>query len=134
MHRTCRQIRKEALDIWYAKNRFQFRIDDCHDKLMVEWNRHLRSIGKQCTINTGLYGRRDWDNLVKWCKNVWNGESFYIVKEKDHDNGAEGDVVAAAHDIARAVSSWDECERALENIRFAVRALGQEWEGEEMSG
>lgn len=83
---------------------------------------------------TRFYGRRDWANLMKWSKNVWKNESVYMEKDDETNESTTpgGAVVAAAHDIARGVNSWDECERALENLRYAVRALGQEWDGEEM--
>ncbi|KAK3710461.1 hypothetical protein LTR37_010304 [Vermiconidia calcicola] len=42
--RTCRQVRNEALQLWYTSNTFYIDVSDCDDTELYAFEQHLRNI------------------------------------------------------------------------------------------
>lgn len=122
---TCRQIREEARDIWYDTNLFHVIIRDCDDSLVSAFVKHTHEIDVYAEIFPELAGKKDWSNLMKWCRNVFEDDSIALYKRGGR--GQRSTVVAAAHDIVHQHADWDECEHALETLGTVVRKLRPKW-------
>ncbi|KAK6392664.1 hypothetical protein LTR65_003437 [Meristemomyces frigidus] len=131
--RTCRQIREEAMKTWLHSNFFWFDVVDCDATLIKAFVKHARqlisTLGLALTLRGGCdgNGREHWRNLVEWCTAVRSGQAFVVLKSDDLNR--MGRVVAAAHAITPdyADCTWQECEKALEHLRFAVGGLEPQW-------
>ena len=108
-------------------------IVDCDGRFLNRWGEHLESVeqtqGVKMSVRTKnqRHGRKHWPNLILWCKLVWKGSRLRI--RKSGTSSDLGTVVAAAHEIALAhrKDSWERCHAALENLRFVVCKLDQDW-------
>lgn len=87
----------------------------------------MRSMKVRSQIRIVTGGRRDWTNLMIWCKNVWNKDSRSIRMRDELDN--DEIVMAAALQIAKdhMIHPWSECEASLENLEAVVRRLDPSW-------
>lgn len=70
----------------------------------------------------GGYVDRPWPNLLEWCKRIWEYGPTYSHLEDDMSPYER--VVASAHTITERYRdesrSWDECQKTLEVLKFAV--------------
>lgn len=71
-----------------------------------------------------------WANLMRWCKNIYEGESYGHTGD-DIDEKSNEVVLAAAHGIVfqygESQRSWDECATNLENLRKVVHMFDPRW-------
>ena len=129
---TCRQIRREAIYHWYLSNTFELDIIDCDPKMDIAFTRHCDVVGMnegESTVKAviNLLGRKDWSNLVSWCKAVYQDDVFKLRKDDSGDKSWA--VVAGAHDIVHRMIDrpWEEVEAALDNLRYVVGKLDRAW-------
>lgn len=128
--RSSRYLRK----LWYESNKFGFDIHDCDATLVLAFCKigAVRTIQSRCVIT--FRGRQHWENLVQWCKVVWQGDTQTLSVLRKDGLSKYLAVVAAAHDIAwtHRDSEWAKCKYALETLRYAVGAFEPKWlEGKE---
>lgn len=123
---TCYAIRGETLHMWYS-NQFCIRIFDCDARLLTAFMRHCRNVtGKEILPDIELRGRKEWSNLMRWCKDVWNKEASWVMPEEGDE--AYTAVITAACEIAwTCEESWETCEAMLKALRHAVGAFDDEW-------
>ncbi|KAK5121106.1 hypothetical protein LTR85_005590 [Meristemomyces frigidus] len=132
---TCHQTREESVKVWIESNSFLFDVVDCDAKLISAFFKHLRALAMAVSVEIHFQlkatcqwsGRKDWANLIEWCKAVRLGGALMVVKSDELDN--MGRVMAAAHSISRdhRGRSWEECEKALENLRYAMGGPEPKW-------
>lgn len=123
--KTCRQIRGETRDMSYNVNAFRIFVTDCDDSVLSAFTKHIDAIEVVPLIHLRIVGKRDRSNLIKWCKNLFTGDSMMLYKGSWNDQRST--VVAAAHDIVKQHDDWSECERALETLETVVRKLRPKW-------
>ena len=132
-----RQIRFEAIHIWFCEiNVFIIEIRDCDAKLLRKFLRLYWSatvdldfgirLGEM-DLGMSFRGKRNWANLLDWCRGVWKGElcDYPALDE----GGRTQAVVTAATQMATQHKgrSWDECEAALETLRRVVGKFEPKW-------
>lgn len=124
---TCSQIRHEALEIWYTLNNFFITIRDCDDSLMKAFTKLQIELGVREMFPMRLVGRLDWGNLMKWCKNCWDGDSYMLFKKDSIKDSSI--IMFAAHDIVlqNVHLPWSTCEHALDNLGDVIRVLHPDW-------
>ena len=130
--RTSRQIRQEALPIFYSRNEFGIMVPDCDNTLLKAFGFHLERLpygmkAEEVVLLIGSEGRCDWENLSKWCKDVWLDRCDSM--QKSGNEGGKTAVIEAAHAIVREqkFNSWEACEQALENLRYVAQRYDSDW-------
>lgn len=72
---TNRQIRNETFRFYYMLNSFRCEIWNCDAALLSKWYCLLMRIQVYAEYDLALYGKADWNNLVTWCRKVYQGRS-----------------------------------------------------------
>ncbi|KAK5111943.1 hypothetical protein LTR85_011690 [Meristemomyces frigidus] len=128
---TCKQIRQEAQKLWYTSNTFQFVIIDLDTSLVSAWCLHTcsRSINGLSPVILNIFESHNWTNLVAWAKKVWEGGHTARLLEIDGFASKTEAVVSASHCIAVEYMdlTWDDCERALGNLRLLIARFDGGW-------
>jgi len=70
---SCKQIREEALGIFYA-NEFKLHIQDCDAGLLMAFSVHLKDVGHEDGVMRFSVGGKNWNNLQQWCLRIWAGD------------------------------------------------------------
>jgi hypothetical protein len=126
---TCKQIRSESRCMAYVVNSFGLAVRDCDHSVRMAFKAHLQSLPdelrNQVTCYTTLAGS-NWNNLVVWCRHVWNGDAHPLHKRANA--GKLWTIVYGATNIARhAHGSWKDCELQLEAFREVAGKLDGIW-------
>ncbi|KAK3619092.1 hypothetical protein LTR56_024250 [Elasticomyces elasticus] len=125
------RVRDEASSVYYKGNQFDHDITDCNADLMHKWVMHVYSSGFGWP-RTGMCisGQPNWANLVRWCRELCDGETGVRLKCTDGRDKL-GSVIEAAHDIAAefyvADRTWEECKPVLDALRRAVGTFEPKW-------
>ncbi|KAK4891701.1 hypothetical protein LTR27_009709 [Elasticomyces elasticus] len=124
---VSRQVKTEASGIWYWGNHFRRDIRDCNGELLTRFTQHYRSAGMRCLVKLRIYGRPNWPNLFKWCKQVQVrtsprlpcGEGFTELET----------VISSAHEIVLRLRDqpWEKCEAMLEILRRTAGSSDKRW-------
>ena len=133
---TCRQIRKEAITVWYQSNVFFAVINDCDSTMLSAFHKHCKRVTVSVPgVKLRVMGEAKWADLKLWCKRAFEGNAWLIDPEP-RINEYET-VVAAAHATTRQFSDlaehdnremmWRECEKTLEILRAAVGKFQPGW-------
>ncbi|KAK5121096.1 hypothetical protein LTR85_005580 [Meristemomyces frigidus] len=130
----CRQVRVEALGLWYTSNDFVIPIEDCDATLLVAFVGHLRLVGHAGVDLPVMLGGKNWSNLQRWCRAIWSQQCVHHLPRYAEATEVEA-VIIAAHDIAAQYVNepWESCEQALENLGFVVGKFDSEWLPNEQS-
>jgi hypothetical protein len=123
-----RQVRREALPLWYQVNSFIMTVRDCDATLLRQFSRHCIALDLEPSADILLEGEVKWPALLQWCQWIEKGETHSMDSIAGKEGGCYGrtkSVVMAAHHIAWEIHPWAWCERALESLRFAVEAVAK---------
>ncbi|KAK3710460.1 hypothetical protein LTR37_010303 [Vermiconidia calcicola] len=131
---TCRQVRTEALELWYRSNTFKTAIADCDASLHQSFYVHLRKVGtsvaRSARITMSFHGTMcNWDNLARWCYAIWTAQA----RSLRYRDGlcVDKTVIYAAHNIATECRNdgvdWKTCEKMLKNLRLVAGNEDPEW-------
>jgi hypothetical protein len=143
---TCRQVRSEAIEVFYTITNFLLYIDDCDPTQPIAFCRHLRLAGfsfSEAAISYQICvsGDKDTRNLMKWCRAVWEGKCPAFCNEDGDGFETVGwkwtDEVRAVVFMATTMveeyrdlgQSWEKCEKALQRLRVMVGTLDGSWLG-----
>ncbi|KAK5677111.1 hypothetical protein LTS10_010300 [Elasticomyces elasticus] len=124
------RTRDEASSVYYKGNEFVHYIMDCNADLMQRWVR--RYISDLDGIKSGMRfgGEPDWENLMRWCQGLCDGEAGLSV-DGGKDTGVMESVIQAANDIAvqfcNADRTWEECKPVLTALRRTVGKFEPKW-------
>jgi hypothetical protein len=125
---ACKQLRSEALKVWYQFNHFRIVIEHFDTSFLPLWADHIQTVGVQPRCKISVARSYNWTNLREWCKHVHQDPSsqpFYT-----WNNGRESDTVARKTiTIARECRGqpWSNCERALQALKGAMALYKKEW-------
>ena len=122
---TCRQIRKEALSIYYEENNFTWDIEDNNASLYIQWCRAQPSRAK-VEANFLLEDSQNWPNLMKWVDACGQGECRRPEEEPEELELAAIHVLDVAVSMAGAVS-WEKMQTLLSKMRNALACEHWEW-------
>ena len=130
--RTCCLVRNEALQLWYTSNTFIIYIPDCDDTGLHAFERHLSSIDAWLPQAVEVMVRargnnNNWDNLMRWCHNVWKDEGFRLVRVKSSTTQLHVMVTATEQTYQTRCRPWEECERLLASLRPLAGATDDGW-------
>ena len=126
-----RQIRTEAINIYYHENEFLWLVEDFDATATAMWQQSSEARAQASHIFE-FEGRRVWDNLFKWLKAFYSDETSGIGPVRLEQGGAEV-VVAASHmfEVVRELRSqgreWEHIRPILECMRKAVGAYDAPW-------
>jgi hypothetical protein len=139
---TCKAIRKEAVEIFFRKNRFRL--------LMLSWDpaTEVLIMRKEKILGTGEIAERrralghgdgrQWENLLEWLRRYHTEEAHPLavpaVKAyEDEDMGAdqpdEYGVVDSMFKLVNALSgsSWEDITPMMIGLRHGLNAIDHSW-------
>ncbi len=147
---TCRLIRHEALEIWYAHNTFQLTVTDCdgslfraffemmkRDHINIQDPTSRKAAAASATrpaskpflgIPTKFTGK-SWPNLLAWCEIAWKENCCYVL-EYDGRASSTFTVVHSALDLAQRCSGtmrWEQCLGLLDALRRVAGKVDRKW-------
>jgi hypothetical protein len=129
--KTCKQVRYEALPIFYAENEISTCIRDWNPVVRDRLNQVLMS-HKIRTPNPhhNFRGRPNWDNLKAWLKAAFEGEttgiSSCVGKNRTLERKTIG-VMFLLVDLAKKESDWAAVLRLLEAQRGLLGMNDTRW-------
>ena len=128
---ACQQIRDNVLEMYYNLNRFDIVVRNLDTRLLIDWTRWLTSMGVEPKIYIVIAISHNWENLLAWCKAVWEDQAYCSLIHLHHEHARQTHVVVVtAHRIAVEYRGlpWERCVQALENHRRVVVAYCPLWE------
>ncbi|KAK5111956.1 hypothetical protein LTR85_011703 [Meristemomyces frigidus] len=134
---TCRQIRSEALRLWYTENAFLFTIHDCDGTVADKFLCSLRMLPINDSKLHARYvytGVANWKNLKAWAKLDWSDKRQLNLEPSSSNGGSpEADMIAAVSGFVGEMldKSWEEVDTALERLRATVARYTKSWEDTE---
>lgn len=131
---ACKQIRSEALCLWYTSNDFEARIQDCDISLVLAFGTLLdNALGTKATalfqISLLIRGI-NWNNLLHWCRHIWSGQLQPSPFSEEQQYGSPLlKVIQAAHRIAEVgrKNEWNTCKLQLEALRVVAGLSDSKW-------
>jgi len=134
---VCRQIRSEAIGIWYNENSFGFAIQDCDGSYMLAWTKHFHEHDDDdrelCSVQHCHDGSPNWANLIKWARGLYEIDGYSQIREDGSDEDDWEAVVDSVHGIVwDAVRKeppipWLDVARILDHLHYAVKASDPRW-------
>ena len=129
--KVCRQLRAEALEMWYSLNEFETIVKDYDATLVLNWHAHCRKLLQSASSVSTYYilsGVSDWNNLKAWLYGRWLASDPYGLVEGT-GSGSMAVFLEAAHSLLDSFLQrpWNEFEVAVENLRLAVGAYDDAW-------
>lgn len=146
---TCKEIRNEALPIFYTQNNLHLLIHSYSPAMPLLIHRKQESILEQYQYyiyvsHIVLAGPANWRNLLTWLRHIHESDSpIGIVQvapplKTGHRPGAlerakELTVVAGLFDVVGLLDDvrWDVVEKTLGMLRYALAAFDDDWEEDE---
>ena len=133
----CRQIRSEALGLFFTGNNFRIWSQDCSGRLVLRWRRHFENYGRNAqgnkqTIGVALLGRPNWSNLLGWLKAQFDEGMLTELdpkncRQREHMDAVWHSTNLMASRAQSAGRSWEEVEKDLEDLHSAVAACEPTW-------
>lgn len=132
---TCRQVRSEAVPIWFGSNRFEIVIEACDSTLFRRFSQNLadsiiaRTGGQGSPVGISIE-RVNWANFVERCQAIWRKETGRCRPAHDPDDEDENyAIIAAATTIAvvRRADLWEKVEHQLTALRPVAIKLNAQW-------
>ncbi|PPJ50209.1 hypothetical protein CBER1_05209 [Cercospora berteroae] len=120
---VCRQIRREAKLMWMKQNHFIFHVHHCAAQLALRFRQVFRAV----KWNMLLYKEANWQNLLQWCKDVYETRKAPLLgaaESKPFGSFVVGMLHQAKNSRAK---SWKECEKDLVRWRAAGGAIDPAW-------
>ncbi|KAK5127893.1 hypothetical protein LTR85_005010 [Meristemomyces frigidus] len=128
-----RQLRREAISIYYSDNTFRIKIRDMDGIAMIPFRKLMvRYRFKAVKGNFIFYTTyaRNWTNLLAWLKAHHHDSKLACGRvNQDGDAGAVSTVVVQAFCIAGALKHrrWERVEEVLEAYHKGIAALDAAW-------
>ena len=118
--RTCRQIRDEAIAMFYEENCFSVEVVDCKFEPQPEhwfWRAGVRRTAYPS-------GRCVWSNLKEWLRPYYEGRAVYIMSEVDESSPLIPAVKAGeiVERLKGAGLDWAFTEKILESFKEDVES------------
>lgn len=140
--RACKQIRDEALPIYYAENRFTLQIIDYKSDVVLSFERRercqiLRRHNIECEIRLRRVGTANWQNLREWLERFHARELRICIAsgEKPLPPGVCGrdaikHVIGSMFHLASKTRSlpWEEVDALLEDQHKMLVMLDGLWQ------
>jgi len=127
--RVNKQVRGEALDLYYGTIFFDVHIIDCDATLLAQFEQYLDVLNRKCSVRMLMSATgEDWTNLVAWCRLIHEGKcgGFGTLGLDESFDDSEA-VIHAAHRIVKMDWSWAACEKELAELRLLVGRINSAW-------
>ncbi|KAK3653368.1 hypothetical protein LTR56_004572 [Elasticomyces elasticus] len=134
---TCRLVRQEATAMYWNRNHWTVYAPGCDVSLAIAFVTHfgpalMPKPKKQVRLQIGIGGANqgaNWVNLMSWCRHVWGGGVLHFNKENVCKMHGTCVVVGAALAVAlrHRGRKWEECEEALEGLRWVAALSNKAW-------
>ena len=130
---TCRQVRKEAVSIYWTENSVLAIVVDFHHAIPCFLKQVVRRYpaDKQAggDRNYMLTGNPYWNNLMRWMKRVYsNTATRYSVLNQPSPEHATIAAMFAIANKGRAMQwAWQDVEQILEGHRAILGGLDRRW-------
>ncbi|KAK5117142.1 hypothetical protein LTR85_008910 [Meristemomyces frigidus] len=127
---TSKQIRHEARKIYYLENRFRLIAANMDSAAITAFAQNVGPyLHDDLQIVVEPTGRPDWNNLLRWLKDFFEGRS--IPDSESPEAGSPMKVVTNAFDIVRELAkaglAWEQVVPVLESYRNGVDGAGHTW-------
>jgi hypothetical protein len=145
---TCKEIRREAIGIFYSANKVHVELESFSPSLPILIEKKMcalhKQYGFQIEINSlSTCGPRNWRNLMSWLKTVhgpqrspfgilgvWSKLESQPYSQQAGLTAKEIAMLAGLFQVAMMMTDlpWDEVEVALNILRYGVVQYSSEWE------
>ncbi|KAK4549859.1 hypothetical protein LTR36_005160 [Oleoguttula mirabilis] len=129
---TNKQVRKEAISIYYKENTFKFHLRDYDGTVLHKWA-GKSTLHRRAPVKMKTRGSRNWVNLLKWLQWYYNrevnGPSPERMRTKEKDNYAVAQLFAMVCEMRKGELklSWEQVEPLLERVHQVMAALEKGW-------
>ncbi|KAK5111964.1 hypothetical protein LTR85_011711 [Meristemomyces frigidus] len=132
----CRQVRKETASMWYDSNIFACEVHDCDGTVAIAWARHMKKYDKgdeERPFYHWYSGQANWPNMMVWAKELYDNDAYFedIAEFAARPPADHWDVITSVHAIIglakKGKAPWEQAERTLQLLHFAVTATDREW-------
>lgn len=127
--RTCSQIRKEALNLYYADNSFEIVMHDCDSDILHAFCKaSLTRESIKATITDT--GRINWANLLVWLQRIHAGSAASVLGARpSRARNGTNEVFAATLEIAYQLHDlpWKRVLPLVEMQRADLARLEPQW-------
>ena len=130
----CRQIREEAIHIYYTLNWFEIIVYDC-DAVAIQRPHAL--IAKYCKAPSqhedrgfvDYRGNPSWSNLVNWCKAFHDDDQMLWMTVDSNETDKDAMAVAAVLDVVDKCRQmdWDHLLSILESLQMLMVSRNPAW-------
>ena len=121
---ACRQIRQEAISIYYGENHFELQVADLDPTTAQKWlsgsTLRLKSKHRYKIDNSN-----NWKNLLRWIKGVLDGEITSIPGRNSKNSIAL--VFSIAMRLYRERKAWEEATPYLEDLHQLLITQDRRW-------
>lgn len=125
---TNHQIRHEAIPLFYTSNTFRMLIHNCDISLYQAYtaNAAIPDWVKEKWVWRLHISGFNWENLVKWCRAVWEGG---MGRNHLDENASKGTAVIqmATSIAARGELEWKGVLELLESLKVVARNFDRSW-------
>ena len=139
--RACKEIRDEALPIYYAENSFAIHVTSYNSDVVLNFERRerckiLRRHNISCKFELLLVGSVNWQNLREWLKRLHARELVIgIASEKEtlpfgaHGIKARIHIIGSMFRLAFKTQSlpWEDVDALLEDQHKMLAMLNARW-------
>ncbi|KAK5127468.1 hypothetical protein LTR85_006807 [Meristemomyces frigidus] len=126
-----RQVRREAIDMYYQQNEFEFTIANCDASCYLKWCKSTQRRKRSNLIwRFETIGNTNWPNLWTWLKAYYHDECYCI--EEPESAVGEGDDLAIVRlfrivrRMKREKASWEKVRKCLQGVHGVMAALRPE--------
>ncbi|KAH9842125.1 hypothetical protein Tdes44962_MAKER07677 [Teratosphaeria destructans] len=135
---AAKQVRHEALHLWYTVNKFEIVVSDLDGSVTCAWARHINNLDlgdlahRPAPPTTLLLESYNWTNIVRWANVIWKADSSILPDPLDEPTPTQAALYTAlwlAWDYSAL--SWEECEAALDRFRYSLAAQDGRWKASE---
>lgn len=135
---ACRQIRAEAITLYYLENKFHITIPSEDGKRMLPFYRAAENHVTPCLISVccGWKGAYSWTNLLAWLK-LYHARDIRLrpVYAREYLEAAGNDLDRSARVVEMAFKTveemlwvkWDMVAAVLEKFHLVVAGFDRDW-------
>lgn len=117
---TCRQIRNEALPIYYTSHDFAIECKDWSASKIIQLEAKCKAMGvlKKVEIRLLIADYFEWPTIKLWSKHLHSGGTWFPEDDMGAPIMVRDCLFSGSLDIARNMqdSTWEACERVLESF------------------
>ena len=128
---VSRQIRQEAIDIYYQENLFRWRLRNYNADRYIRWcqsslSRYLANDELCFKIVEGS----KWENILQWLEADYLDIAPSLAIDENEPYGhitAVSRLFEMAHNLRMLGLSWEQVKQQLETVRLALAAVDPMW-------